>query len=379
MWKPFRFNDLPGWLQKEWNPHNFYIKRKLVKVYHGEPFSYKVLFTQDRRGNLHIRCWRRYNRTTFHKRASKINQNKVLIGAFIGLFCIFFVIVFANFNCALLPPQLTQTPTTIPTTIISTTSTVPTATTRPSTIDLTKNPSTRSFPYLLRANHGLIQYTLYEGVYDKISNSKVICYSHENPSYCFLKYLKNPIQDTYLKDLVNRIKSESSNPDDQARIAVSMIQHIPYDFDRPVQIKNNLPYKIRHPYEVLYENEGDCGEHSFLLAYILKELGYGVVLFYFKNEPHMVVGLKCPQEYSYRNTGFAFVETVQPSIITYSYKDYENPEIIVVSDGKLFNSIEEEFKDAQQFENILSMGQITDVNTYNKWQYLVQKYGLKTS
>ncbi len=374
MWKPFRFKDLPDWLKKEWNPHNFHIKGKLVKVYYGEPYSYKVLFTRDRWGYLHIRCWRKYNQTNAHTQPSAIKPKKMLIGVFVGLFCIFFVIIILHFygppsTPSITPeitPSVTATPTSIPTTILQTT-------------DLATNPLTRIFPYVLRANHGLIQYTPYKGVYQKLSATNEICDSNENPYYCYVKYVNNPIQEPYLNDLVNRIKSESSNPDDQVRIAVSMVQHIPYDFDRPEQIQNNLPYKIRHPYEVLYENEGDCGEHSFLLAYILEELGYGVRLLYFPNEPHMVVGLKCPQKFSYKNTGYAFIETTQPSIMTYFYEDYENPEIIPVYNGRSFDSIEEEFNDAQQFKNIILMDQIHDEATYNKWRYLVDKYDLITS
>jgi len=37
---------------------------------------------------------------------------------------------------------------------------------------------------------------------------------------------------------------------------------------------------------VLYEDKGVCGEKSLLLAYLLRELGYGVVLFEFKPENH---------------------------------------------------------------------------------------------
>lgn len=44
MWNPIRFNDLPDWLKREWNSDNFQIKTKLVKVYHDESISYKVLF-----------------------------------------------------------------------------------------------------------------------------------------------------------------------------------------------------------------------------------------------------------------------------------------------------------------------------------------------
>jgi hypothetical protein len=145
----------------------------------------------------------------------------------------------------------------------------------------------------------------------------------------------------------------------------------------------------RYPYEVLYDNEGICEEKSVLLAYILRGLGYSVVLFDFPQQ-HMAVGVKSPIQYSYINSGYAFIESAGTVIPTDSQSDYvgigqltSTPQIIQVSDGSSFATIAEEYKDAKTFNELQllskSSGGILDENYYNMWMLLVQKYGLKTS
>lgn len=97
-------------------------------------------------------------------------------------------------------------------------------------------------------------------------------------------------QKNSLNELVRQIKLLTANKDDQARIAISLVQNIPYDYSKLGTVSTN----VRYPYEVLYENTGICEEKSLLLTYLLRELGYGIVLFEFKQENHMAVGIKSP-------------------------------------------------------------------------------------
>ena len=75
----------------------------------------------------------------------------------------------------------------------------------------------------------------------------------------------------------------------------------------------------KYPYEILYENKGVCSDKSRLLACLLKELGFGCVLFVYNSENHEAVGIKCPIP----------------------------DEVVHVYDGIAFNSILEEYNDAQ--------------------------------
>jgi hypothetical protein len=119
------------------------------------------------------------------------------------------------------------------------------------------------------------------------------------------------------------------------------------------------------------------------LAFLLKELGYGVVLLEFEIERHMAVGIKVPEEFSYKKTGYAFVETTKPNIISDCHCEYVNtgkltsaPTIIPVSEGKTFNGIQEEFRDAKEWNDILSRGQVLEQYHFSRFQYLVNKYGM---
>jgi len=266
--------------------------------------------------------------------------------------------------------------------------------------------SAKTFAYVLRGISSTIKVNLNSGVYNEILSKEPPaacirynydsspCTSDEIRQY-FLKYIDEPDQKKYLDSLVNSIKSTSPTKDDQVRIAISLVQTIPYDYSK----SRTVSAYLRYPYDVLYENTGICEEKSLLLAYLLRELGYGVVLFEFKSENHMAVGIKSPIQYSYINSGYAFVESTSPTIITDSQEDYvgagkltSTPQIFQISDGNSMTSISEEYNDAITFHQVYD--QITQIhNTYgdvldqyqysrwmsldNQWRTLCNKYGLK--
>lgn len=116
-----------------------------------------------------------------------------------------------------------------------------------------------------------------------------------------------------ITDSIRALGKQNKLSDDQiAELALAFVQTIPYDtekFDNRKAGLNGLREKITYPYEVLYENKGVCQDKSYLAYDILKELGYGVALFSFKNENHMALGVKCPTEYSSYESGYCFAET----------------------------------------------------------------------
>lgn len=257
--------------------------------------------------------------------------------------------------------------------------------------------TSKTFSYVLRGKSGTINLNLYSGVYNEISSEPTLyqctryngdsspCTSNELQQY-YLDYVNKPDQEKYLDNLVNSIKAKTSNQDDQARIAISLVQNIPYDY---AKLNGGNTGNTRYPYEVLYANKGVCEEKSLLLAYLLRGLGYGVVLFEYPSESHMAVGIKSPAAYAYDNTGYAFVESTSPTIITDDQENYvnvgkltETPHVYTISDGISFNSISEEYNDAKTFNQLelISQGSggILDQNYYYVWLSLVQKYGLKT-
>lgn len=82
MWKHIPYSELPSWLKKDWHISNNRIGKKLVKVHHSENISYKILYTRDRRGRIHTKCWKRYN-----TRIPRKTTNNGLVAVGILVFC----------------------------------------------------------------------------------------------------------------------------------------------------------------------------------------------------------------------------------------------------------------------------------------------------
>lgn len=184
----------------------------------------------------------------------------------------------------------------------------------------------------------------------------------EKPSHSDfkIKTINEPEQKTLLLPLVEKIQNITTDRDDQVRIAISLVQNIPYGFsDRTTSLGQNTSVNYsRYPYEVLYDQQGVCGEKSALLAFILKEMGYDVAFLYYAPENHEAVGIKCPIENSVDNTGYCFVETVGPAIITDDKLTYVGgvtlksvPEVIPVSQGDSIGKWEE-FRDAKRLSEL---------------------------
>ena len=153
-----------------------------------------------------------------------------------------------------------------------------------------------------------------------------------------LRDLNNDVQRAYLNPLVDKIKAKSDEPNEQARIIINMVQGIPYDWD---SFENN-DVDGRYPYEVLYDNKGVCMEKADLMAFLLREIGFGVVIFEFELESHRAVGIKCNN--GNYNTDYCFIEATDyypiGSIPTgyVGGADIRNavPEIVVISEGLIY-------------------------------------------
>jgi len=252
-----------------------------------------------------------------------------------------------------------------------------------------KGPKEMMFQYVLRGHYDVIIADVYKGLKDYLAGidrhyyCDPVCPSDRELE---LRYIDEEQQKENLIDIAEIIRSLASEKDDQARIAISLVQNIPYDWaGYGLDDLNN-----RYPYEVLYDNRGVCAEKSRLLAFFLRELGYGVALFNFEGEMHMAVGIKCPYQYDYEDSGYCFIESTVPSIITDSTGDYievgkltSAPDIIRISDGVSFDSVDEEYEDLTLwiYLNVMaeSSGGLLSPSNYRKWERLVEKYGIQVS
>jgi hypothetical protein len=248
-----------------------------------------------------------------------------------------------------------------------------------------------SLYYTLRGENYSINFTVYGGLVEYISTvSRSIRYSYGDATSRAdfkLKAINEEEQKRLLLPLIIKIQNITSDKEDQARIAISIVQSIPFGASNKTTVfgSYNINYS-RYPYEVLYEMQGICGEKTDLLAFLLKELEYGVSFFYYPLYNHEALGIKCSIKESIMGTGYCFVETTGPSIITDNKiyyvglgKLYESPEIYFVSDGISLGNNIYEYSDANK------LIKIRDFILNNGWlgpmqkrtlEKLKEKYGL---
>jgi len=327
---------------------------------------------------------------------------------------VIFLCIFLNMMANETETELNMPPTPIPTKITTIPTPVPTVTksitVQPTTVptaNITVNKTATPVPietiYVTSEKSILLNYTYNSNTYrmsvpldDKLAriyNTKkptyvctkyggdnTSCTLQENETY-YKTYITDTYQDGVLNDIVNTITNQSNIPDDQARIAISIVQQIPYDTNKSINILNST---MRYPYMVIYDGKGICSEKSMLLASLLQRLGFGVILYHFESEKHMAVGIKSPYPYSYKETGYAFIETTVPSIPTDSGGNYSHfgklvsmPFIYTISYGRSMNSIGFEYNDNIEYTSIINnKGTDIPVEEYEQWQKINKKYGM---
>jgi hypothetical protein len=254
-----------------------------------------------------------------------------------------------------------------------------------------KNPKTIHLKYTLRGEDYMLDFVVYGDFADYVSKvPRSIYYADGDISSRVdfkLKAINEEEQKKFLMPLVVKIQNITSDKEDQARIAISLVQNIPFGASNKTLVfgSSKLNYS-RYPYEVLYDMEGICGERTDLLAFLLREIGYGTASFYYPSYNHEVLGIKCPIKESLIRSGYCFVETTGPSIITdseISYigvgRLYSSPEIYPISDGISLGENLQEYSDARKLIGIRDfidkngwLGPLKD-RTLEK---LKQKYGL---
>jgi len=274
---------------------------------------------------------------------------------------------------------------------------------------LTSNPKIINLSYWRYGEVNLINFTVFGGLakYQSQLSPYYECPQNRCPSddeiegVIEYRNINEPKQQEHISDLVKQIESITSDKMSQARIAISLVQRIPYDenfsLHKVCRRVSNTQFRCaeetKYPYRVLYDNLGVCSEKSRLLVAILKEIGFETVMFIFEDENHQAVGVKCPVQYSFRETGYCFVETTVPSIITDSmsaYSDtnkyrpspankyglYSNPKILKTSSGIGFDgTISDDYMDAKKYDELKQKDKWSEMD-YDVWQVISKRYGI---
>ena len=254
-----------------------------------------------------------------------------------------------------------------------------------------------SLKYVLRGEENYIDYVVYGGLVDYLSDlPKTIFYEDDEQYFRVdfkLRNLNEENQRALLLPLVVTIQNIAETKEDQVRIATSIVQNIPYNSSyKIITLNNNQSFNLsRVPYEVLYDMQGLCEGKSELLMFLLKEMGYGVVSLYYSEENHEAVGIKCPVEYSVKNSGYCFIETTGPSIISNKEDYYINggiesrklsldPEIFLISEGIFLGEDLYEYEDVEKInkiDNILEKRKFLGKIYHIRLMKLIEKYGLQ--
>jgi len=123
------------------------------------------------------------------------------------------------------------------------------------------------------------------------------------------KYIALSKGDDSIRELASKLNAlaEANGLDENQKLdlVASFVQTIPYDYEEAT----TDPTEPRYAYEVLFDNKGICSEKSFLMYDILREMGYGAVLFAYTAENHMNVGVQVDRGYSNYDSGYAVMET----------------------------------------------------------------------
>ena len=253
--------------------------------------------------------------------------------------------------------------TTLPTPVA--TNSIPYSTSTPASDYTSGGSLSKTYYYVIDSTPGFIPFEVYTRVNEYILEKGNI-YTGDN----YTAIVDEPVQREYILPIVKNIRKAAKNEDDEARIAISLVQHIKYDANIIGEVQFNESrsgelYIGRYPYTILFQNWGGiCGEKSFLLALILKELGYGVALFQFDDVRHMAVGIQASSEYAFNNTGYALIESTAVEIPTFDDYGFNGldvtmsslspTKVIVVSEGKSFETIGKEAADADNERSVVS-------------------------
>lgn len=253
------------------------------------------------------------------------------------------------------------------------------------------NPRTVPLKYILRGEEYNFNYTVYEGMTEYLSDLPIYITTNGNGNSSRadfkLKNINQEDQKFLLMPLVVAIQNQARDKEDQARIAISVVQNIEWGKSNKTRTfrESTIDYS-RYPYEVLYDSAGVCGEKSELLAFLLRELGFGVSFFYNLEENHEAIGVKCPIEESWHNSGYCFVETTGPSIITDTDITYygglklrSEPQVLFISEGESLSSEIYEYEDAEKLFDVrknLNQNYFFNPKKLVTFKKLENKYGL---
>jgi len=376
-WEQIHYHQLPDWMKKVAEPEQR-ITSTRTKTFSGKPYDYKIEYTVNK-DIVSITYWK----SPHTKKPLKFRKPGIL--ALVVLACILIAgagyVVLPHFfvpDVPGIPPATTNNAPGANVTPVPGGNSTNTPSADPDA-RLLQSPRISSYYYFIENSRKSISLTTYGGLSDSLTDKRRAS-PPVSDKELIATLLENQDQDEYLQSLVESIAKRSPGPDDPAKIAVSLVQHIPYTRSQSFNASRDWSY----PYETVYRNAGTSADKSLLAAYLLKELGYETVIFEYPGS--MAVGVKCSPNYDFYDTGYAFIETTVPSIITYvpesrdgGFSVSANPHVIHVNEGKKAMDVSAEYRDASRLKQLERLGGVLDQSQNTELLKLLNKYDLQRS
>lgn len=128
-------------------------------------------------------------------------------------------------------------------------------------------------------------------------------------------FVSDPYDDEYIETIARELErvGDRHNLSDREVVntAIAFVQQLRYT---PDEVATGFVQHTYYPLETLIDQGGDCEDTSILLAAILQEMGYGVILIAMWEAEHMAVGVKGDPSivgtfYEYNGDRYYYIET----------------------------------------------------------------------
>ncbi len=188
------------------------------------------------------------------------------------------------------------------------------STTAASSSNLTADQKLLHFTWKYKNRPFYLNLVLSTSLYNQYKNAdKFLSYPENQPpenirNSFYDIFLQEKTGDSTLATVASRLKaiaaSQGFSADETVEFVMAMVQFMPYDTSKEIA-KNQLNF----PYETLYLNKGVCSDKTFLGLALLRQMGYGAVVFDYPSSNHAAVAVQCPLELSTHGSGYCYIET----------------------------------------------------------------------
>ncbi len=185
-----------------------------------------------------------------------------------------------------------------------------------------------------------INVSVYEGA--KQAEKATTVYGNISESVWLAQSYRAMVQDPAQESSYTALLAETDKIRIQQKLSDDEYLELIAAYVQSLQYETREQNPAKFPVETVVDRAGDCDDKSLLLAGLLSREGYTVALLLFGPESHMAVGVGS-DDYHYKNTGYAFVETTNYSFIGVPTDKlggdltlYSDPVIIPISNGTKF-------------------------------------------